>query len=140
MTISLSVFTSITETFALVDILTSTYKAEQSYRAAIPYHNRKISMSNASTEAQIAKEEAQIAQLNCQIRRGSVGGVHHNGHHHNHHSVVVKNNDKKDKNKIKTEQVRPSIIRPSPFSHHLNVSNKRNVSFHVSVCSTVCVT
>ena len=85
-------------------------------------------MSNASTEAQIAKEEAQIAQLNGQIRRG---GMHQNGHHHhNHHSVVVKNNDKKDNNKIK-EQVRPSIIRPSPFSHHLNVSNKRNVSFHV---------
>ena len=79
-------------------------------------------MTNSATEDAIAKEEAQIAQLNGQIRRQN--GHHHNHQHHNH--SAVKGNEKKEKEK----QVRPSIIRPSIFSHHLNVS-KRNVSFHV---------
>ena len=118
------------------------HQAEQSYRAELPYHRNKVSMANAATEDAIAKEEAQIAHLNGQIRRQN--GHHNSQHnHHQHHHHHKSNHEKKEKEK----QVRPSIIRPSIFSHHLNVS-KRNVSFHCAsklhqcdgCCySTICV-
>ena len=72
----------------------------------------------ANTEALIVKEEAQIAQLNGQIRR---------------YTNSVSQTPVKQENKKSEKQVRPSIIRSSSiFSHHLNVS-KRSVSFHVFV-------
>jgi len=84
-------------------------KAEQSYRAELPYHQRKVNMTNSATEDAIAKEEAQIAQLNGQIRR-------QNGHHHNyqHHNHSVKGNEKKEKEK--QDPLPPRFAPPSPYS------------------------